>query len=244
MASRPGTRLGMAAAAVIVAAAAGSGCASPPPGTPSGADGAGIPAEADGARTEGAASDSAILSGRRVGPVTAGTSRVDLHRLHPDAVRDGPVGVGEGFCLPGTLLFPGTPDEILVAWSDSAGSRPDFLRLERDGSRWRTPAGITVGTSLRELEEIRGGPVSFWGFGWDYGGTIRWDDVDGPLILRIGPAPGTGDAFGEVLGRPGGRELLGERLVSSDHPLLEELELVVRSLQVDLGPAGPVTFCG
>lgn len=122
-----------------------------------------------------------------IGHIRARTSAAALASAYgAAAVRPASISIGQGMCVAGARVFPDTPMEFEVAWVDSTGTRPAFARVTRPGAPWRTPAGVGVGTSLSRLEEIRGGPVAFSGFGWEGSGG-------GQLVRagrRVAPDPG------------------------------------------------------
>lgn len=39
-------------------------------------------------------------------------------------------------------------------------------------AKWKTVDGIQLGMTLKQLVEINGKPVTFYGIGWDYGGGV------------------------------------------------------------------------
>jgi hypothetical protein len=142
-------------------------------------------------------------------------------------------------------VFPDLAFEIEVAWADSTRRLPAFVRA-RDASRaWSTPLGVRVATTLEELERLRGTPIEFMGFGWDYGGASWWEEQNGGLALAREIDPAAGPSLLDVAVREPRRvrEIEGERVVRSDHPLVRELAIVVRELRVDwdrpLPPAPP-----
>src|SRR5262245_50034373 len=80
-----------------------------------------------------------IVPGMRFGPIRETTSRSALPPLLPrNAIRDAEINIGEGFCVSGTLLFPGTPDEAEVTWQDERKSRVASVRIKQPDSRWVT----------------------------------------------------------------------------------------------------------
>lgn len=92
-----------------------------------------------------------------------------------------------------TVVFPKTANELLVFWDNNAyGQRPASVSIRKEGSAWKTVFGIGTGTSIAELNRINETPFSFFGFAWDYGGSIdrEWGGgklaaVDGvQLVLR------------------------------------------------------------
>lgn len=197
-----------------------------------------------GGSTEVDADSRILLPGVRAGPVTPETTELELVRaLGAHAVRPAEVPVGEGFCFPGTVLFPETPDEAWLTWEDPARTHPAVLRLERPEGSWRTPEGVGVGLSLDDLVALNGRPIGFLGFGWDYGGRVTdWSggqlapvEVEGrPGLVVILDAPASAP---EAEG-PGGTlppEVLGELSVRSDRPGLRGLGIHVVAVEVALG---------
>lgn len=218
---------GAVAAALLLVGGVVVGCGSPVPDDGSG----GV-----------ASSDRTLVPGVRAGPVGATTSEESLQsRLEPGSVVRDEVPVGEGFCFPGTVLFPGTPDEVSVTWQDEARTRPAVVRVERDGGSWRTSDGVGVGTTLPELVEANGGPLVFLGFGWDYGGRVSdWlggrlgperEGDPAPLIVAL-DAP----ALAALPAEAPQMEFMGEAPVRSDDPDLAQLDVRVVALEIRMGP--------
>jgi hypothetical protein len=80
----------------------------------------------------------------------------------------------EGEMMPATVLFPADRRRRLeIVWKDSvAQRRPRFVYLAVGPTQWRTADGITVGTSLRQLERLNGRPFRLAGFGFDGSGIV------------------------------------------------------------------------
>jgi hypothetical protein len=193
-----------------------------------------------------AATGSPILPGEGIGPVTAASTRAELvATLGPERVRLGEVRIGEGFCAPGATIFPDTPEAIDVVWGDSAGTRVARASVHRPSSPWRTPEGVRVGTSLTELERVREGPLRFTGFAWDYGGTLRWSESSAPdtasILMRLVPDSAS---YAEAESDPRFTEILGEDLVSSEHPLIRQMEIRVESIILQWEQHQAETPCG
>lgn len=74
-----------------------------------------------------------------------------------------------------TILYPQTPDNCLIVWADKDRSKLHQIYVEKE-SRWRSNTGIRVGSTYDELEEINGGPIKFYGFGWDHSGAVDWNN--------------------------------------------------------------------
>src|SRR5262245_37520260 len=115
-----------------------------------------------------------VAPGSRVGPITAQTSDAALEALFgPDNVQRADVYLGEGFTAPGTVVYPNDATRRLeVVWSDIARTTPKEVRLTGDSSVWQTAEGISLGSTLREIERLNGSPFKLAGFAFDCAGTI------------------------------------------------------------------------
>jgi hypothetical protein len=118
------------------------------------------------------------------------------------------------------------------------------LREEGEGCRWRTREGIGIGTRLSSLEVLNEGPFVLTGFEWDYSGTvISWEGgaLEGVLNaggwrswIRLSPRT---DAAGNWIPAVAYEEmdpLLGERDVSSAHPLMQRLDPGIYSIGFEI----------
>lgn len=179
-----------------------------------------------------------------IGHIRARTSAAALARAYgATAVRPASISIGQGLCVAGARVFPDTPMEIEIAWADSAASRPGFARVRRPGAPWRTPTGVGIGTSLSRLEEIRGGPVVFSGFGWDGAGGARWSEGLGELRLTLAPDR---EALSVLDSDPRADGLYGDHDVSSSHPLVANLGITVATITIGWATPAPdqIRFCG
>ena len=133
-----------------------------------------------------------ILPGRSAGPVTPASSEADLkQQLGPTAVRSTRIELGEGETTPGAVLFP---DDSLrraeIIWHDTVSrSRPARLILRGSRSEWKVGQGISLGTSLRELERLNGRPFTLAGFVAGLSGLLNvwWNGQIDPASISIGP---------------------------------------------------------
>lgn len=119
------------------------------------------------------------------GKIEADTSYFGLQKKKMEKLWDGAIDYQEGNCRLATVAYRGTPSEIEVFWKNdpevtcfqkldmdwSKLKAPEYVRIRRADSPWKTDTGIGVGTSLEELEKISGGSVGFMGFAWDMGGA-------------------------------------------------------------------------
>jgi hypothetical protein len=183
--------------------------------------------EKDGKAQEGG--DYIIIPGKRIGPFTS------EHALENDLVQTFGVNnikkqsiyVAEGEEIPGYIVFPDTKDEIQIAYDTAvAKDKPAFIRIDQEGSHWKTNNGITIGTSLEELVKINGKDFDFFGFDWDYGGSVT-DWKNGKLTndLQVGLGYDSNNLP---------NELMGDRTISSNHPKVKGQKIKVAMFSFSL----------
>ena len=78
----------------------------------------------------------------------------------------------EGETASGWVLFPSDPTRKIEVWLDDGGEHPDTLVVGQGATGWTRADGVRVGMSSAELEELNGLAYAFYGFEWDYGGTV------------------------------------------------------------------------
>jgi hypothetical protein len=118
--------------------------------------------------------DWVIVPGKRLGPITSNTTRADLNRLFGNAnVRDLPVDTGEG-PEQATVVFPKNPSAgVAIFWQDNRIDRAMVCYRHKTGQcNWHTENGVSIGTSLRQLESLNGRPFQMEAWGSDVGGNI------------------------------------------------------------------------
>ncbi len=73
-----------------------------------------------------------------------------------------------------SFLFKGTDKEIRFMWEDDSVnySQPISVHCMAKNSPWHTSNGIKVGLKMTDLEKIIGQPFEFYGFDWDFGGSV------------------------------------------------------------------------
>jgi hypothetical protein len=176
-----------------------------------------------------------IVPGRAAGPVTAATSEADLVKLYGTvAVKPARIGLGEGETTPGTVLFPGDSSRRAeIVWHDTVSrSRPWRLILRGRRSEWTVGPGISLGTSLTQLERLNGRPFTLAGFGWDYAGVItEWgggllDSALAGVKLYLDPGPAQYESKPYV-------QVLGDRDYSSSLAPMQQLNPRVSQIFVD-----------
>jgi|ERR1019366_9228352 hypothetical protein len=161
---------------------------------------------------------------------TASVKSLQLEFGSPDVATDSlPLGATEGDMVPATELFPHDPRRrIAIVWHDTAGRRtPRFVQLRHGPTDWKTPEGITIGTSLRELEQLNGRPFHLAGFAFDGSGAVTsWD---GGKLISLSAGSCRLVMFVNSLGRLGPAaqrqydQVSGDRDFSSGHPAMQAL---------------------
>ena len=176
--------------------------------------------------------DTIVIPGERVGPITQNTTRENLAALFgEDRLRDEAIHVGEGFTEPGTVVDLGPEQSFTIVWQDDDRTRPALAR--NFGPAWKTPEGIGVGTSFEQLKTTLGS-FKLYGFGWDYEGALELEGSQlekyyGNLILRVSP-----DSNAIAKNETAYQAVLGDGLFSSDEPNLALLNLKVDQMIVYL----------
>lgn len=177
--------------------------------------------------------DRLIEPGVRVGAITRETSEDDLKLIYGarNVARESWY-IGEGQYRKATVLFKGTHDEIWVLWQGD-----DYGVVERvalQGTGWRTSEGLRVATPIGALNEMNGRAFDFYGWEWDYGGTVKdWNGgalsrFDDKLIVRLTRNFDTnwGKSFEDAV--------VGDQTVRSDLDGLEAIETKVSVMEAEL----------
>jgi hypothetical protein len=153
-----------------------------------------------------------------------GSAQIDTTRIE----------LGEGETAPGTVLFPrDSLRRLEIVWQDTVSrSHPARLILRGERSRWHVGPGISLNTSLTELERLNGQPFTLAGFGWDYAGVITsWNGgaLDSTLAgIKLYLDPGSLQYGSEPYS-----QVLGDKDYSSDLPPMQKLNPKVRTIFVD-----------
>ncbi len=179
--------------------------------------------------------DTLIVPGQRVGPITRTTTKQDLVKLFGasrlvDKTISGAEGIGS---FAATQLKLSQGRSLLIVWSDNSRTKP--LDVRNLGSAWKTREGIGVGTPLSELRKKLGN-FKIYGLGWDYGGTILLDSsklsrYEGKLILRVDAAPNAYEKFPNNY-----QAVSGDSTFSSSNPHWKPLGIKLSEIIVVLNP--------
>lgn len=135
-----------------------------------------------------------------------------------------PEGMGE---YNNSLLYPDSKNEVEFVWEDDSLNFSGLLYLELHGKNtdWKTKEGITIGTSMKELEDINKKPFTFYGLGWDYAGTIDWQEGylhDRNIFGRLEyPEDTMPDEF---------KSLFGDHEIESSSKIAQKSNLILREI--------------
>lgn len=141
--------------------------------------------------------------------------------------------------VPATVLFPSVPNRrIEVVWrSGDPGRGPHYVRLRGHATDWRTNEGVSIGTSLRQLERLNGGSFHLAGFAFDEAATVSsWDggrlhsysDERCRLIVRL-------DSLAPLNSQQRAlyKRVIGDRDFSSAYPAMQALNPRVAELLLE-----------
>jgi hypothetical protein len=133
-------------------------------------------------------------------PVSVEDSAASLmHRYGEEAVIDDRLSTGvEDITYQGVVLLPQSPDRrIEIGFTDDTMRRIARLTLmDAKTSRWKV-AGVTLGSTLAEVQKINGRPFRIREFFTDGGGFVV--DWKGGVLSR--PLPGGGCFLGVRFGK-------------------------------------------
>ncbi len=179
-----------------------------------------------------AAADWLIVPGIRVGAITKESTLQDLRRIYGEEnIKVTKIEVGEGFEKPGVIVYPNSSEKRLeIIWDKR--QKPEVVVLRGEKTIWHTAEGITLGTSLKELEKLNRGKFTLMGFGWDYeGAVVSWEhglieekyNKKPRFLLGIMLAPKTHNYDSSV-------ECDGK--FSSQHPVMQKLNPEIYAIRI------------
>jgi hypothetical protein len=197
------------------------------------------------AQTNVPTADNLIVPGLRVGPVNRMSTELSLLRSMGKVATKDDVGIGEGICQPGLVIYKDDPTRRLaLVWNNNAPAHPAFVWIcyEQSGAqcRWHTAGGIGFGTTLKELERRNGKPFEMTGFGWDYGGNIvsfkggRLARELTGLLLTLEPRIDKGGEYSPKITQEEGLAVQGDKFISSSEPVMQKLNPYVMYMRLDL----------
>ena len=125
------------------------------------------------------------------------------------------------------MIFDNTADNITIEWNDG-NLTPKIIRIENLNSNWKTKEGVGIGSTIKEVEKANGKPFTIYGYEIDayLAGTVKnWNsgNLQGlNLQFKI-----TKEIPVEVY-----MEMIGDRGILSNNPLLEKAGLQVENITV------------
>ena len=167
------------------------------------------------------------IPGEQVGRIKASFNSSDIYKTFgKENVMETEIGLGEGETKKGLLVFPKTNNEIQVLFQGNEEmTKLESIRIKGTDSKWKTNAGIKVGSTLEELVTANGKDFNFYGFEWDYAGKLaNWNG--GKLNDKL-------SVFLEATNEePIFPDLLGDREFLSSNPKAKEAGLKVNAILI------------
>jgi hypothetical protein len=133
--------------------------------------------------------------------------------------------------------------KVEILWKDRTSRHvPYLVWIAGKQSRWRTPEGISLGTSLSMLQRANRRAFRMAGFAFDGSGTVvswaggRLTAASGSSCqMRLSLDPGRID-WRTRADRMAFEAVVGDRVFSSGHPAIQQLNPVVYKMFLDYGP--------
>ena len=174
--------------------------------------------------------DRKIIPNESVGLITSSTTKSALNKLYDkENIRETVIFSYEGNDIKGTeVIFDNTADNITIEWNDG-NLTPKIIRIENLNSNWKTKEGVGIGSTIKEVEKANGKPFTIYGYEIDkyLAGTVKnWNsgNLQGlNLQFKI-----TKEIPVEVY-----MEIMGDRGILSNNPLLEKAGLQVENITVE-----------
>ena len=133
-----------------------------------------------------------IVPGTSFGPIGKNTGLGDLERIYGKEgvrVRMEQPPHGDFPRQRAAVIFSGTADEAVAYLADD-GRTVERVVIQNPGGRWQTQDGLRIGTDLRALDRMLGGPFPISAYGQDGGGAVRETRktrVARHLFIRLAP---------------------------------------------------------
>ena len=119
-----------------------------------------------------------IVPGKRLGPITRDTTRVDLDRLFGKGnVQEQPIDEGDG-PGPATVVFPKMPTASLAIFGLNGRIEHVSVCYQRTTGpcKWHAASGVSLGTKLQRLETLNGRAFTIEPWISDVGGNVdSWE---------------------------------------------------------------------
>jgi len=184
-----------------------------------------------------------IVLGKRVGEIQPGMNLDDIIQIYGNAVQPAPIPGPEGSSFDGAYLFRGTNRELQLIWDPESPARV-VAHIRVIGKEWKFSNDLKLGKSIKDVEELNGGPFRVWGFEWDLGGFA---DFEGGRLAGV-----VGIRFNPSKPQKLTQAVIGDQQVPSNHPAMRDVKPEVSEITVNfpmsalpnegppLPPVGPV----
>ncbi len=116
-----------------------------------------------------------LITDKQFGVITKATTYADLLKLFgkdkvKDETRTGAEGEEE---YKVTIINQGTPQELVIGWPEGKlHTKVISVECTQSKSVYYTVDSLKIGSTLPALVKANKAFISFYGFAWDYGGTI------------------------------------------------------------------------
>lgn len=127
-----------------------------------------------------------------------------------------------------TTLWKGEPKEISIHWLEKKPpySAIKYLEISKPGSVYAFANGITVGSTLAEIEHLNGAAFTLYGFGWDYGGTFI-DFGTGELANNLPCFSGVFQLNAQIT-----PSISGDKPLKSNNPAFSGLDVTLKTIRI------------
>ncbi len=168
-----------------------------------------------------------VIPAERVGDITRSSTESDLKRIYGvENVKRHQIYIGEGFEVEGTILFPDTEKELRIEWRNDF-KEPQRITITHPNTKWVIDSGVTIGTTINQLEKINKGRFKLTGFEWDYPGrTVSWEKGVLPIQLQLDLDSDVELPFEEQ------RMVVGDGYFNSDNHIIKKMGLKVESIYI------------
>lgn len=179
-----------------------------------------------------ASDDFLIKPSESFGPINAASTKESLiETFGPENVKEETIYVGDGMEWPGMVVYPEDEEKrVEVFWWEEDPTKVQMIRIQGDKSQWKTAEGVSLGTSVTELEELNGKPFKLLGLGWDFGGGVTdWNGgkLEG-LNLRVE------QTANDVNTGEDEAQILGDQEVESNNSVMQKVNPRVFQITVNI----------
>lgn len=185
----------------------------------------------DGKPPSNTATEWLAIPNKSVGKITSNMSEADIIAAYGQAqVKRDSLHVGEGYFIQSTVVFPNTPNELRIAWAEGKTfEKITRIIIRQENAQWHTPEGLRIGDSLQKVIELNDTHFNFWGFEWDYAGSVSsWEggNFDGKgLGVRLNYHTKI-----DQLEEGAIATVIGDQEVSSSEAILKEMNVYISEI--------------